>query len=96
LRDAGADNATDAAAGWGGDRVIVLDDGTNWATLLATEWDSAADAQEFEASAGPVVDALADPAALLKSGGSDTARWVVVASSDDVLQAVAQALDLAE
>jgi len=96
LRDAGAENATDAAAGWGGDRVIVLDDGTNWATLLATEWDSAADAEEFEASAGPVVDALADPAALLKGGGSDMARWVVVASSNDVLDAVGQSLGLAE
>jgi hypothetical protein len=94
LRDAGAENATDAAAGWGGDRVVVLDDGTNWAALLASEWDSAADAEEFEASAGPVVDALADPATLLR-GGSDTARWVVVASSDDVLEAVAQALGLA-
>jgi hypothetical protein len=95
LRDAGAENATDAAAGWGGDRVVVLDDGTNWAALLATEWDSAADAAEFEASAGPVVGALADPAVLLKGGGSDTARWVVVASSDDVLRAVGQALGLA-
>jgi hypothetical protein len=95
LRDAGAQNATDAAAGWGGDRVIVLDDGQNWATLLATEWDSAAEAEEFEAAAGPVVDALADPAALLK-GGTDTARWVVVASSDDVLEAVTQSLGLAD
>ena len=94
LRDAGAQNASDAAAGWGGDRVIVLDDGDNWAALLATEWDSHADAQEFEASAGPVVDALADSAALLK-GGTDTARWVVVASSDDVLEAVGQSLGLA-
>ena len=94
LRDAGAENATDAAAGWGGDRVIVLEDGSdNWATILATEWDSAADADEFEAAAGPVVDELADPAALLK-GGTDTARWVVVASSDDVLDAVRQGLGL--
>jgi hypothetical protein len=93
LGDAGADNATDAAAGWGGDRVIVLEDGDNWAVLLGTDWDSAADAEEFEASAAPVVDGLADPAALL-NGGSDTARWVVVASSDDVLEAVGQSLGL--
>jgi hypothetical protein len=93
LRDAGADNATDAAAGWGGDRVIVLEDGDNWAVLLGTDWDSAADAEEFEASAAPIVDGLADPAALLH-GGSDTARWVAVASSDDVLEAVGQSLGL--
>ena len=89
LRDAEAANATEAAAGWGGDRVLVLDGpGDAWATVLATEWDTAADAAEFEASAGPVVEALDDPAALLP-GGTDTGRWVVVASNDDVLEAVA-------
>ena len=93
LEDAGAANATEAAAGWGGDRVVVLDDGTNWAVLLATEWDSPDEAAEFEAAAGPAVDALSDPAALLK-GGTDTARWVVTASSDDVLEAVTAALGL--
>ena len=95
LRDAGAANATEAAAGWGGDRVLVLEGpGDAWATVLATEWDSAADAAEFEASAGPVVDALDNPAALLP-GGTDTGRWVVVASNDDVLEAVAGSLGLA-
>ena len=95
LRDADAANATEAAAGWGGDRVLVLDGpGDAWATVLATEWDTAADAAEFEASAGPAVEALDDPAALL-AGGTDTGRWVVVGSSDDVLEAVAGALGLA-
>ena len=95
LRDADAANATEAAAGWGGDRVLVLDGpGDAWATVLATEWDSAADAAEFEASAGPAVEALDDPAALLP-GGTDTGRWVVVGSDDDVLEAVAGALGLA-
>jgi hypothetical protein len=96
LRDAGAENASEAAAGWGGDRVIVLEDGSdNWAAILATEWDSQADAEEFDASAGPVVDELADAAALLK-GGTDTARWVVVASSDDVLDAISKSLGLSD
>ena len=95
LRDADAANATEAAAGWGGDRVLVLDGpGDAWATVLATEWDTAADAAEFEASAGPAVEALDDPAALLP-GGTDTGRWVVVGSNDDVLEAVAGALGLA-
>ena len=59
LRDAEAANATEAAAGWGGDRVLVLDGpGDAWATVLASEWDTAADAAEFEAAAGPVVEAL--------------------------------------
>ena len=95
LRDADAAKATEAAAGWGGDRVLVLDGpGDAWATVLATEWDSAADAAEFEASAGPAVEALDDPAALLP-GGTDTSRWVVVGSDDDVLEAVEGALGLA-
>ena len=82
-------------AGWGGDRVLVLDGpGRCMGDVLATEWDTAADAAEFETSAGPVVEALDDPAALLP-GGSDTGRWVVVASSDDVLEAVAGSLGLA-
>jgi hypothetical protein len=96
LRDAGAANATDAAAGWGGDRVLVLDGpGDAWATVLASEWDTAADAAEFEAAAGPLVEALDDPAALLP-GGTDTGRWVVVASNDEVLKAVTGGLGLAE
>jgi len=96
LRDAGAANATDAAAGWGGDRVLVLDGpGDAWATVLASEWDTAADAAEFEAAAGPLVEALDDPAALLP-GGTDTGRLVVVASNDEVLKAVTGGLGLAE
>jgi hypothetical protein len=96
LRDADAANATDAAAGWGGDRVVVLNGGGDaWAVLLATEWDTAADAEEFEASAKPVVDGLDNPATLLP-GGTDTARWVVVASDDDVLEAVIGALGLGD
>jgi hypothetical protein len=95
LRDAGVANATDAAAGWGGDRVLVLDGpGDAWATVLASEWDTAADAAEFESAAGPAVEALDDPAALLP-GGTDTGRWVVVASNDEVLKAVAGSLGLA-
>ena len=54
--------------------------GDAWATVLATEWDTAADAAEFEAAARPVVEALDNPAALLP-GGTDTGRWVVVAST---------------
>ena len=95
LRDAEAANATDAATGWGGDRVLVLDGpGDAWATVLATAWDTAADAAEFEESAGPVVEALDNPAALLP-GATDTGRWVVVASDDAVLGSVAGALGLA-
>jgi hypothetical protein len=37
----------EAAAGWGGDRWVLLSDGTRWVTVLATLWDTEGDALEF-------------------------------------------------
>jgi len=54
LQENGASaTAADAAAGWGGDR-LVLFTGPNGATavVLETEWDTAADALEFATAAG--------------------------------------------
>lgn len=90
----GAD-AQAASSGWGGDRVAVLNgpDGA-WAVVLRTAWDSADDAGEFEATAGPVVDNLDNPAALLPGAGG-TERWVLVASDDATLSKVGGVLGLA-
>jgi hypothetical protein len=51
--------ATAAAAGWGGDRVTLLD-GPNgsWAIAMQTAWDTAADATEFADGAGLVLTKL--------------------------------------
>lgn len=51
--------ANAAAAGWGGDRVVVLQ-GPNdaWAIALVTEWDTAADATEFADAAGRALTTL--------------------------------------
>ena len=91
----GAGAANDAAAGWGGDRIAVLN-GPNgaWAVVLRTAWDTAADAEAFEAAARPLVDGLASPAGLLPGAGG-TERWVVIGSDDAALNAVAGALGLA-
>ena len=91
----GAGAANDAAAGWGGDRIAVLNgpNGT-WAVVLRTAWDTAADAEAFEAAARPLVDGLASPAGLLPGAGG-TERWVVIGSDDAALNAVAGALGLA-
>jgi hypothetical protein len=91
----GAGAANDAAAGWGGDRIAVLN-GPNgaWSIVLRTAWDSAADAAAFEAAASPLVDALAAPAGLLPGAGG-TERWVVIGSDDAALDATAGALGLA-
>ena len=87
--------ARDAAAGWGGDRVAVLN-GPNgaWSVVLRTAWDTEADAQEFEAAAAALVDGLASPASLLPGAGA-IERWVIVGSDDQTLNAVAGALGVA-
>jgi hypothetical protein len=90
-----AATAIDAAAGWGGDRIAVLNgpNGT-WAVVFKTAWDTNGDAAAFETVATPIVEKLADPAALVPgSGGRE--RWVLVASDQDVLQTLAGTLGLA-
>ena len=59
LRDGGASKTKDAAAGWGGDRVALLEGPKGEkAVVLDTSWDTAADAAEFETALGPTVDKL--------------------------------------
>ena len=89
---AGAANA--AAAGWGGDRIDVLE-GPNgaWAVVLRTSWDSANDATEFETAATTIVDGLGSAALLPGAGGTE--RWVVVASDDTTLSTLSNAAGLA-
>ncbi len=91
---AGAD-ATDAAAGWGGDRLAVLN-GPNeaWAVVMKTDWDTAADAAEFEAAATTAAEAAGGQAAVLPGEGG-TVRWFVVGSDDATLDTVAGAYGLA-
>jgi hypothetical protein len=56
LAVASAPLATAAAAGWGGDRVTLLDgpNGT-WAIVMMTAWDTTGDAVEFADAAGQVL-----------------------------------------
>ena len=91
----GAAAANEAAAGWGGDRVAVLN-GPNgaWGVVLRSVWDTATDATQFETAAMPLVDKLSSPAALLPGAGG-TERWVVIGSNDATLNALAGVLGLA-
>jgi hypothetical protein len=95
LRETNAPTPSDAAAGWGGDRVAVLN-GPNdtWAVVLATDWDSAADAAQFENAATVAVETLDGSTAVLPGAGG-TVRWVLVASDDETLETVSGALGLA-
>ena len=95
LREAGATDATAAAAGWGGDRLGVLEGpGDAWAVVMATDWDSAAEAAEFETAADTGVATLG-PNARLLPGKGDTVRWILVASDAATLAKVANVLGLA-
>lgn len=97
LREGGvaADAATAAAAGWGGDRLAVINgpDGA-WAVAMHTVWDSPADAAEFEAAATTAIGKAAGVAQVLPGTGG-TSRWVVIGSDDATLSKVANVLELA-
>jgi len=98
LREGGATKSKDAAAGWGGDRVALVE-GPDGAVgvVLDTAWDTEADAAEYAAALEPLV-------AKLKAAGRSAAvlvpepgRVVLVSgSSDDVLGRVANVLGLAQ
>lgn len=97
LRGAGVStsDANDAAAGWGGDRLSVLQgpDGT-WALVMRTDWDTAADAAQFEAAAQTAAAKAGGPASVLPGEGGTT-RWFLVGSDDATLGKVANVLGLA-
>ena len=88
-----------AAAGWGGDRLVSLDgpDGT-WAIVWQTKWDSPEDVGQFvEAANAAIADlpgAHAVLAADVSTGVSDPAL-VLLTSDPDTLANVQAALGLA-
>ncbi|MBA3852495.1 MAG: hypothetical protein H0X59_09055 [Chloroflexi bacterium] len=86
----------EAAAGWGGDRLISLNgpDGA-WAVVWQTAWDSDADAGEFSAAAEAAMDDLAFPHQIDASSavtGLDDPMLVLVASDAAILETVRAAL----
>jgi hypothetical protein len=91
----GAADASTAAAGWGGDRLAVIEgpDGA-WAMAMNTAWDSDADATEFEKAATTALKKAGGVAQVLPGSGGAT-RWVLVASDDATAAKVAGALGLA-
>ena len=84
-----------AVVGWGGDRMSLLD-GPNgaWAVVIKTEWDSDADAAEFEAGIAPRVQAAGGPGQVLPGAGGRV-RWIVIGSDDATLNRAAGILGLA-
>jgi hypothetical protein len=97
LREGGSPTAAanTAAAGWGGDRLAVIDgpDGA-WALAMRTAWDTADDATEFDAAATTAMAKAGGPGQVLPGAGG-TERWVLVADGAKTLGTVAGALGLA-
>jgi hypothetical protein len=89
LREGGVAEAAAkaAAAGWGGDRLAVVQ-GPNgaWGVVIHTVWDSAAEASEFLDAVQPVVDKLPDPARISAPGGKDVT--IMIGSDSDALLAL--------
>jgi len=74
--------SANAAAGWGGDRIVLLD-GPNGARAVAmlTAWDTPQDATEFAEAARAAVSSYALNAEVVFQPGSSTVR--VLVGSDD-------------
>lgn len=85
LRESGitASDASAAAAGWGGDRLAVLNGPDDaWAVVMRSTWDTEDDALAFRQAAGDAVADAAHPATVIADGRDVT---VFFASAQDVL-----------
>jgi hypothetical protein len=97
LREGGVatDAANDAAAGWGGDRLAVIEGPSGaWAVAWQTTWDTTADATAFETAATTAIGKAQGVKQVLPGVGGKT-RWVLVASDAKTMGHVANVLGLA-
>jgi hypothetical protein len=88
-----------AAAGWGGDRLVSLDgpDG-QWAVVWQTKWDSADDVAQFVGAANAAIADLPGSHLVVEadaSGGLSDPVLVLFTGSSDTLTAVSAALGVA-
>ncbi len=85
---AGIAGATAPAAGWGGDRIVMLEGPDDaWLVAWQTAWDTAADADAFAAAAGPQAATLDSPATVIHTLGSKEVQ-IRIASVGELLRAV--------
>ena len=97
LQEGGVDQATAtaAAAGWGGDRLAVVEGPAGaWAIAMQTAWDTDADAPPSRRAATTALGKAQGVSRVLPGAGGKT-RWVLVADGAASLQKVAGALGLA-
>jgi hypothetical protein len=83
-----------AAAGWGGDQVALVQKGSTFGIAIITKWDTAADATEFAAAAGPTLKLLPSSTAMIDPG-STSQVVLFIASDQATINVLAGALGLA-
>jgi hypothetical protein len=87
LESAGPTIARDASAGWGGDRVVLLEGPDDaWLVDWITSWDSPADAEAFTAAASRRITELGDRAVVRHTPGSQDVE-IRIASVGELLRA---------
>jgi hypothetical protein len=75
-----------AAAGWGGDRIALLEGPAEaWAIVWLTTWDTTNDATEFRSAAAQTLDRLGIRPATL-AGATGASQPIVIASDDNSLE----------
>jgi hypothetical protein len=79
------DEAMDATAGWGGDRVVIVSGADEeFAVAWRLAWDTPADAQEFLAAYRSIVNGFGFPASVIEVSGGEI--LVAHASTADLLR----------
>jgi hypothetical protein len=87
LESAGPTIARDASAGWGGDRVVLLEGPDDaWLVDWITSWDSPADAEAFTAAASRRITELGDRAVVRHTPDSQDVE-IRIASVGELLRA---------
>ncbi len=86
--------AEQAAAGWGGDRVALVQKGSAFGVAIVTRWDGGADVTEFITAAGPTLKNLPSKTAMNVSGTNHQVV-LLIASDDATITALENALGLA-
>ena len=89
-----ATQAVAAAAGWGGDRIALVEKGNTFGIAIITKWDTPADAVEFAAAAGPTLKLLPSSTAMIDPGSTNQVV-LFIASDEATINALAGALGLA-
>ncbi len=87
--------ASEAAAGWGGDRIALLEGPNGRAAIVAmTAWDTTRDADEFASGAEAVVRGLGGATEVVRGAGDPKRVAIVIASDPATIASAKDALGL--